>query len=89
MNKKTPVYRICILSREKLLKEEMFRIALVNNQVIIDKKQNLGGRGVYLKKDLSTILKAQERHSLSRGLKREVKDEIYLELIQELSKEKR
>ena len=89
MNKKTPVYRICIVSRETLLKEEMFRIALVNGQVIFDKEQNLGGRGVYLKKDLSTILEAQKRHSLSRGLKREVKDEIYIELIQELSKEKR
>ena len=89
MNKKTPVYRICIVSREKSLKEELYRVALVNNQVIFDKKQNLGGRGVYVKKDLSIIKLAHDRHSLSRGLKREVKDEIYLELIQELSKEKR
>lgn len=89
MNKKDPVYRICVLSREKLLKKDLFRIALINNEVIFDKKQNLGGRGVYIKKDLSCIIKAQERHSLSRSLKHEVKDDIYIELIQELSKEKR
>lgn len=89
MNIRTPVYRICIVSKEKLLKKEMFRIALVNNEVIFDKEQSLGGRGVYIKKDLSTIKLAHERHSLSRGLRKEVKDEIYLELIQELSKEKR
>ena len=89
MNKKAPVFRLCSVSREKLLKNDMFRITLFNNEVIFDKEQKLGGRGVYIKKDLATIKKAHERHSLSKALKREVKDEIYIELIQELSKEKR
>ena len=89
MNKKAPVYRTCIVTREKLLKEDLFRVVKVNNVVYFDKNQNMQGRGTYIKKDLSTILLAQKKHSLSKGLKREVDDSIYLELIQALSKERK
>ena len=89
MNKKPLVYRTCVVTREKLLKDDLFRVVVVNNKVVVDSKHSLGGRGVYMKKDLSTIKKGQEKHSLSRALKREVDDSIYLELIQELAKERR
>ena len=89
MNKKAPIYRTCIITREKILKEDMFRVVKVKDLVYFDKYQNMKGRGAYLKKDLRTILNAQKRHSLSKALKREVSDEIYLELIQELSKERK
>ena len=89
MNKKAPIYRTCIVTREKLLKEDMFRVVKVDSKVYFDINQNMQGRGAYIKKDLNTILLAQKRHSLSKGLKREVDDYIYIELIQALSKERK
>ena len=89
MNRKSPIYRTCILSREKLLKKDMFRVVKNSNGIYFDRYQNMEGRGVYLKKDLNTITLAQKRHSLSKGLKREVDDSIYLELIQALSRERK
>ena len=87
MNQKAPVYRTCIFTHEKLLKKDLFRVVRdINNRVCFDSNQNMPGRGVYLKKDLKVILEAQKRNSLSRGLKCKVDDQIYLELIQHLSK---
>lgn len=90
MNKKSPVYRTCIVSRSKLLKEELFRVVKTpSGQIYFDIKQNIEGRGVYLKKDLNVIKKAHDKHSLSCYLKTEVPEEIYIALIQALSKEGR
>ena len=89
MNIKAPIFRTCILTREKLLKEDLYRVVRNSLGVYFDKNQNMPGRGVYIKKDLKVILKAQKTKALSRGLKCEVKDDIYLEIIEQLSKERR
>ena len=89
MNKRAPIYRTCIVTREKLLKEDLFRIVKNKNGIYFDIYQNMEGRGVYIKKDLETILLAQKRHSLSKGLRREVDESIYVELIQALSRERK
>lgn len=87
MNKKRPVYRICVVTREKLLKEEMFRVVKIDNRVLVDIHQNIKGRGAYIKKDLKTIETSYKRHSLSKALKIDVKEDIYLSLVQLLAKE--
>ncbi|MCQ2802172.1 MAG: YlxR family protein [Bacilli bacterium] len=89
MNKKTPVYRICVVTREKILRENMFRVVKTNNSIYFDYNQNIKGRGVYIKKDLATIKEAFKRHSLSKALRCNVDESIYIELIQALSKEGR
>ena len=86
MNKKAPAIRTCIVTREKLPKEDMFRVVNNGLGICFDKNQNMPGRGVYIKKDLNVILLGQKRKALSRGLSKEVKDEIYIELIQALGK---
>ena len=88
MNIKRPVLRICIVTREKLNKKDLFRVAKVDGSIVYDKNQNLGGRGVYIKKDIDVINTARKKALLSRGLKTKVNDDIYLSLINEL-KEKR
>ncbi len=88
MNIKRPVLRICIVTREKLNKKDLFRVAKVDGSIVYDKNQNLGGRGVYIKKDIDVINTARKKNVLSRGLKTKVNDDIYLSLINEL-KEKR
>ena len=89
MNKIAPIYRSCVISREKLLKKDLFRVVKTSSGVYFDETQKLQGRGVYIKKDLKTIELAFKRKSLSKALKTEVKEEIYLELVQALAKEKR
>ncbi len=89
MNKKPQVYRICVVTREKLLKEDLFRVVANGNGVFFDEFQNMPGRGCYIKKELKTIELAQKKHSLSRGLRREVDDSIYIKLIQALSRERK
>ncbi len=89
MNFKRPVYRMCSVTREKFLKQDLFRLVKTSNGVEFDKEQKLQGRGAYIKKDLKTIELAFKRKSLNKALKAEVSEEIYIALIQELSKERR
>ena len=89
MNFNRPVYRMCVVSRELLLKKDLFRLVKTSSGVVFDEKQNIQGRGVYIKKDLKTIELAFKRKSLNRALKAEVSEDIYLSLIQALSKERR
>lgn len=81
MNYKRPVYRTCLISKEKLLKSELIRLTRINNEVYLDLNQSLGGRGVYIKKDNKVIELAIRKDALSKALKAKVKEEIYQELI--------
>ena len=89
MNKKDPIYRTCIVTHKKLLKSDLFRVVRNENGIYFDKYQNIPGRGVYISKSLEVISQAQKKHSLSRGLRCDVKDEIYVELIQALNEERK
>ena len=50
MNSKTPVYRTCVVTREKTLKEYLFRACKSSSGVIFDETQTVLGRGAYIKK---------------------------------------
>ena len=89
MNKRTPIYRTCIVTHSKLLKSDLFRVVRNVNGIYFDRNQNMPGRGVYITKSLEVIKQAQKKHSLSRGLKYDVKDEVYMELMQELNEERK
>ena len=89
MNKRPPVYRICVVNRKTYLRDDLFRICKTNEGVKIDLNYKLGGRGVYLFKDLKSIKTAHDKKLLSRALRAEVKDDIFLELISLLGKERR
>ena len=89
MNYNPQFYRLCIVSRKLFAKNDLYRIVKVNNTIYFDKNQNIKGRGAYIQKNLSIIQEAQKRHSLSKALRMDVDDSIYLELIQALSKERR
>lgn len=82
MNKKKPVYRLCLVTRTYHLKEDMFRVYVDKNHHIgIDLKQQNIGRGAYLLKRADIICLAQKRKILSKALKAEVNDEIYKQLL--------
>jgi len=78
--KKIPM-RSCVVTREKLPKQELIRVVRTpENEVIVDLTGKANGRGAYLKKDLEVFAKAQKSKVLNRILEVEVKDEVFEEL---------
>ena len=78
--KKIPM-RSCVVTKEKLPKQELIRVVRTPNQeVIVDLTGKANGRGAYLKKDLVVFEKAKKSKVLNKILEIEVKDEIYEKL---------
>ena len=78
--KKIPM-RSCVVTREKLPKQELIRVVRTPDQeVIVDLNGKANGRGAYLKKDLEVFEKAKKSKVLDKILEIEVKDEIYEKL---------
>lgn len=88
MNKRSPVIRQCVITREYLEKSNLFRVAKINGKAYFDKEQNLGGRGVYIKKDIKVIELARKKNTLARSLHVNVEDEIYLSMINNLEEKR-
>ena len=79
-NKKIPL-RTCVVSKEKLPKQELIRIVKNNeNVVFVDLNGKSNGRGAYIKKDISVLENAIKSKVLERHLEIEIPDNIYDEL---------
>ena len=78
--KKIPM-RSCVVTREKLPKQELIRVVRTpEGNVIVDTTGKANGRGAYLKRDLSVFEKAYSSHILNRILEVEVPDSVFDEL---------
>ena len=74
-------YRTCVVTKEKLPKQELIRVVRTpEGTVIVDTTGKANGRGAYLKKELATFEKAQQNKVLNRHLETEVPDSIFEEL---------
>ena len=83
--KKIPM-RTCVVTHEKLPKQELIRVVRTPEQeVIIDLNGKANGRGAYLKKDVEVFEKAKKNKVLNKQLEIEVPDEIF-EQLKELAK---
>lgn len=60
------VERMDILTREKYPREKMIRLVLVDNVMIIDKDDNIKGRGYYVYKDKSHIEEVFRKKRLNK-----------------------
>lgn len=69
--------RMCISCRNVVPKEQLLRVAKLNDGTIV--VNGKGGRGVYVCKDDNCIEKLKKTNGLSRGLKTNVPVEIYEE----------
>ena len=82
--KKIPL-RTCVISHEKCEKKDLFRVVRTpSGEVVVDYTLKANGRGAYLKKDESIILKAKKSKILDRNLEVIVPDSIYEELLNNL-----
>ena len=78
--KKIPM-RSCVITKEKLPKNELVRIVRTpENKIEIDLTGKLNGRGAYLKKDKEVFEKAKKSKILDRHLECVIDDSIYEEL---------
>ena len=78
--KKIPM-RTCVVTHEKLPKQELIRVVRTPEQeVIIDLNGKANGRGAYLKKDVEVFEKAKKNKVLNKQLEIEVLDEIFEQL---------
>lgn len=78
--KKTPM-RSCVISREKLPKNELVRVVRTpEGNVIIDETGKANGRGAYLKKDKEIFEKAKKTKVLNKMLEVEISEEVYEQL---------
>jgi len=78
--KKIPM-RTCVVTKEKLPKQELIRVVRTPvGEIIIDEKGKANGRGAYLKKDLDVFAKAQKSKILNKHLEVEVPDSVFEEL---------
>ena len=79
-NKKIPL-RTCVITKEKLPKQELIRVVKDNqNNVFIDLSGKSNGRGAYIKRDINVLDTAIKTKALSRQLEVEIPDEVYEEL---------
>lgn len=84
--KKIPL-RKCVITGEILPKKELIRIVKDNQGLIfIDPTSKANGHGAYIKNDLQAIEKARKNHMLNKVFACEVKDDIYQELIDFVTK---
>lgn len=78
--KKVPM-RSCVVTREKLPKQELVRVVRTpEGNVIVDVTGKANGRGAYLKKDLSVFERAYNSKVLNKILEVDVPDSVFDEL---------
>ena len=75
--KKIPL-RMCVVTRERFEKRELFRVVRTpDGNVLIDETGRQNGKGAYLKKDIDVINKAKKNKILDKALEFEVQNIIY------------
>ena len=79
-NKKIPM-RSCVVTKEKLPKQELLRIVRTTDlNVVIDDTGKINGRGAYIKKDIDVLSKAMKSKVLEKHLEVSISDELYDEI---------
>ena len=79
-NRKIPM-RSCVVTREKLPKQELLRIVKTTDGIIIaDVSGKINGRGAYIKKDIVVLEKARKTKILERQLETTISDVVYDEI---------
>ena len=79
-NRKIPM-RSCVVTREKLPKQELLRIVkTTDGSVIADVSGKINGRGAYIKKDIAVLDKAIKNKVLERQLETTISDVVYEEI---------
>ena len=77
--KKIPM-RTCVVTREKLPKNELIRVVKTDDGVIVDLTGKVNGHGVYLKRDSEVFDKAEKTKILNKLLETTVEESVFEDL---------
>lgn len=72
--------RRCVACKESKLQSEMLRLTKIDNQIIIDNKNKLGGRGAYVCKNNDCMKLAIKKKLFNRAFKMNIDNSIYEQL---------
>lgn len=79
-SRKIPM-RSCVVTREKLPKQELLRIVKTpEGNVVADISGKINGRGAYIKKDIEVLEKAKKSKILERQLETTISLDVYEEI---------
>ena len=79
-NRKIPM-RSCVVTKEKLPKQELLRIVKTTDGMVLgDVSGKINGRGAYIKKDIAVLEKAIKSKVLEKQLETTISDEVYEEI---------
>ena len=79
-NRKIPM-RSCVVTREKLSKQELLRIVrTTEGNIVLDISGKINGRGAYIKKDIEVLDKAIKSKILERQLETTISLDVYEEI---------
>ena len=85
--KKQPI-RKCVGCNESRLKKELCRVVRTpDGNIELDDKGKKSGRGAYLCRKATCLVKAKKTKRLEKNLECEIPEEIYKRLEEELAKE--
>ena len=78
--KKIPL-RTCVITKEKLPKQELLRIVRTKEgDVVCDITGKLNGHGAYIKKDIAVLEQAKQTKALAKKLECNIEDSVYEEI---------
>ena len=70
--------RTCVITKERLPKQELIRVVRTpEKDIVIDLVGKTNGRGAYIKKDVEVLKKAKKSGILARHLECDIPDNIY------------
>ena len=73
--------RSCVVTKERLPKQELLRIVRTpQKDVVVDLSGKLNGRGAYIKKDLEVLEKAKKSKILEKRLECNIPEDVYEEI---------
>lgn len=76
---------MCVGCRERFLKLDLIRIVRTpKNEILIDKKGKLSGRGAYVCKNVDCLSKAYKTRALQRALEAEISDDLLNQLKEDI-----
>lgn len=79
--------RTCVVTKEKLPKQELLRIVRTpEGNVMIDESGKMNGRGAYIKRDVQVLEQARNKKVLERHLECSIDDSVYEEIKNVLEK---
>lgn len=85
MSRKNKGLRTCLYCNKQFARQELVRLVKVNSKLVIDKKQNMPGRGYWIK----PTDKALQDPKLTFILSKRTKCSVSEDLVKELQHEKK